>query len=245
MRLRFFSILFAVSVWTLALMPPVWASDAIVLNTGVRDPFTTSANDGFVDRLVAEAFRRAGRKANVIVYQNSAKSLENANRGIDDGVALRIKGLEKKFPNLIRVPEKVMDNDFVAYAMSKPIETPDWSALAGYRIAYVNGWQIFQNNLKDHKQATKTKSAQQMFDLLSANKVDLMLYERWQGLWRAKQLGLRFIAGEPPLAKMEMFFYLNKKHESLVPEIAKALADMKRDGSYEEIFVQTLGKLQE
>jgi len=245
MRLRFFAVLLAASVAVLVSLPYARASDTIVLNTGIRDPFTTSANDGFIDRLAEEAFRRAGRPVKVIVYQNSAKSLENANRGIDDGVALRIKGLEKKFPNLIRVPEKVMDNDFVAYALDKPIETPDWSSLDGYRIAYINGWQIFQNNLKRHKEAIKTKSAQQMFDLLSTGKVDLMLYERWQGLWRAKQLGLRFVAGEPPLAKREMFFYLNKKHENLVPKITKALADMKRDGTYEEIFAQTLGKLRE
>jgi len=222
----------------------VQAKDEIVLNTGIRDPFTTNTQNGFVDQIVKEAFRRAGLSAKVIVYQNSAKSLSNANVGIDDGVALRIKGLEKKFPNLIRVPELMMENDFIAYSTSDPIVTNDWAALAKSRIAHINGWQIFQNNLKGHQNTTRTKNAQQMFDLLSAKKVDLILYERWQGLWRAQQLGITLKASEPPLAKRQMFMYLNKKHMRLVKKVSGALKAMKKDGTYQEIFNQTLGKLQ-
>gem|GEM_PF-255276 len=219
------------------------AADKIVLNTGIRDPFTTMAEDGFVDQIVKEAFRRAGLEVTIIVYQNSAKSLENANRGIDDGAALRIMGLEKKFPNLIRVPEKMMDNDFLAYSLREQEGLADWASLKQKRIAYIGGWQIFQNNLQDHPATVKTKNAQQMFDLLSAGEVDLILYERWQGLWRAKQLGLRPISAEPPLAKREMFMYLNEKHRPLVTKVSNALASMKKDGTYARIFNDTLGKL--
>lgn len=221
----------------------VLAADKIILNTGIRDPFTTMAEDGFVDQIVKEAFRRVGLDAVIIVYQNSAKSLENANRGIDDGAALRIKGLERKFPNLIRVPEKMMDNDFLAYSLREKEGLADWASLKQKRIAYISGWQIFQNNLKDHPATVRTKNAQQMFDLLAAGEVDLILYERWQGLWRAQQLGLRAMSAEPPLAKREMFMYLNEKHRPLVSKVSNALASMKKDGTYERIFNDTLGKL--
>lgn len=222
---------------------PAYAMETITLNTGIRDPFTTKDKDGFVDRVIKEVFHRIGVEADVIVYQNSAKSLENANVGIDDGVALRIEGLEKKFPNLMRVPEKLMDNDFVAYSTKVPYATDNWASMDGFKIAHVNGWQIFQNNLAGHKATSKTKNAQQMFDLLTANEVDFILYERWQGLWRAQQLGVPIQASEPPLASMKMFMYLHKKHAHLVEGAAAALADMKKDGTYGKIFNQTLGRL--
>jgi len=38
------------------------------------------------------------------------------------------------------------------------------------------------------------------------------------------------------LATKEMFIYLNKKHELLVPRLAKALGAMKQDGSYQKMF---------
>lgn len=222
---------------------PAYAKEKILLNTGIRDPFTTSSQTGFIDLIVQETFRRIDIDAEVIVYQNSAKSLSNANNGIDDGAALRIKGLEKKFPNLIRIPEKLMDNDFVAYSKDNPIVTDSWTDMGEASIAYIKGWQIFQNNLADHKSTILTKTSQQMFDLLTSGEVDFMLYERWQGLWRAQQLGITIQVSEPPLAKREMFMYLNNKHSDLVDKAAAALSEMKKDGTYQKIFDKTLGLL--
>lgn len=225
----------------LAVVAPAYAGSKIVLNTGIRDPFTTQNKQGFIDQLIREVFRRIDVEAEVIVYQTASKSLNNANQGIDDGAALRVKGLEQKFPNLVRVPEKLMDNDFVAYSINLDVTTDDWSSLDDYRIAYINGWQIFQNNLDNHKKTTKTKNAQQLMDLLTSGDVDLVLYERWQGLWRAKQLGISLSSHEPPLAVREMFMYLNNKHQDLVDPAAAALSDMKKDGTYQKIFDSTLG----
>lgn len=222
----------------------IYAAEKLVLNTGIRDPFTTNARDGFIDLIVEETFRRIGVDAEVIVYQNAAKSLQNSNNGIDDGAALRIKGLENKFPNLIRVPEKLMDNDFVAYSTDQSLTTDDWATLDEFNIAHIKGWQIFQNNLTGHKSTTRTKTAQQMFDLLSNGEVDFMLYERWQGLWRAQQLEIKIRAHSPPLAKREMFMYLNKKHSGLIDKAATALSEMKNDGTYKAIFDKTLGQLE-
>ena len=222
---------------------PGYTMDKIVLNTGIRDPFTTSNQTGFIDLIVQEAFRRIGIDAKVIVYQNSAKSLVNANIGIDDGAARRIQGLEKKFPNLVRVPEKLMDNDFVVYSINKIIVSDNWDTMDEARIAYIKGWQIFQNNLRDHKSTIQTKNAQQMFDLMTAGEVDFILYERWQGLWRARQMEITIQASEPPLAKQEMFMYLNKKHAGLIAKAAASLSEMKSDGTYQNIFDKTLGHL--
>lgn len=237
-------LLFLLSVLTaIAGFTQAYAMENIVLNTGIRDPFTTSSQTGFIDLIVQETFRRIDINAKVIVYQNSAKSLSNANNGIDDGAALRIKGLEKKYPNLIRVPEKLMDNDFVAYSTANPISTSSWAVMDEAKIAYIKGWQIFQNNLADHKSTTLTKTSQQMFDLLTSGKVDFMLYERWQGLWRAQQLGITIQVSEPPLAKREMFMYLHNKHSDLIEKAALALSEMKKDGTYQKIFDQSLGQL--
>lgn len=221
----------------------VRAAEKLVLNTGIRDPFTTEDHAGFVDLLLKEAFLRFGLDAEVIVYQASARSLSNANQGIDDGAALRIKGLEKKFPNLIRVPEKLMDNDFVAYSVDHDLTTDDWSVMEPYNIAYILGWQIFENNLADHKFTTRVKDVRQMFALLVSDRADFILYERWQGLWWARDLGITVYAHEPPLAKREMFMYLHKKHAHLVDQVAAALREMKADGKYKEIFDKTLTPL--
>ncbi|MBI4989994.1 MAG: transporter substrate-binding domain-containing protein [Rhodocyclales bacterium] len=227
----------------LALPAQAPAGDTLVLNTGVRAPYTQPDRSGFLDRLVAEVFRRIGVKAEVHVYEASERAMQNANSGIDDGIAMRIKGLEAQYPNLIRVPEKVIDNDFVAYSRKHDFPTRDWNALAPYHVAHIIGWKVFENRLGERKDVTRVRDAEQLFELLRQDRSDVVLYERWQGLWWARETGLEARVLEPPLASQEMFIYLNRKHAGLVEPAASALSSMKKDGTYKRIFNDTLTPL--
>lgn len=219
------------------------AGEALVLNTGVRAPYTQPDRSGFLDRLVAELFRRVGLQAEVQVYEASERAMQNADAGIDDGMAMRIKGLEKQYPNLIRVPEKVIDNDFVAYSRKHRFEVRGWDALAPYQVAHIIGWKVFENNLGGRRDVTLVRNAEQLFGLLRQDRTDVILYERWQGLWWARELALDARLLEPPLASTEMFIYLHRKHAPLAGKLAAALAAMKQDGSYRRIFDETLAPL--
>ncbi len=219
------------------------AAETLVISTGNGQPFTTPQRDGFFDQLLAEAFRRAGSQAEMRVHESSERALINANTGIDDGVAARIKGLEAQYPNFVRVTEKMFDNDFVAYSLRFEFATPDWQSLAPYHVAYLIGWKVFENNLAGKREATQVKDAVQLFNLLQQDRTDVVLYERWQGLWRARAQGLPVRMMEPPLARQEMYCYLNRKHAELAPKVAAALVEMKRDGTYKRIFDATLTPL--
>jgi polar amino acid transport system substrate-binding protein len=225
--------------------PPAQAAPggALVLNTGVRAPYTQPDRSGFLDRLVAELFRRVGLQAEVQVYEASERAMQNADAGIDDGMAMRIKGLEKQYPNLVRVPEKVIDNDFVAYSRKHRFEVRGWDALAPYQVAHIIGWKVFENNLGGRRDVTLVRNAEQLFELLRQDRTDVILYERWQGLWWARELALDARLLEPPLASTEMFIYLHRKHAPLAGKLAAALAAMKQDGSYRRIFDDTLAPL--
>lgn len=219
------------------------AQDELVLNTGVRQPYTTPDGRGFLDQLMAEVFRRIGIKARIQVYDASERALINANNGIEDGTALRIKGLEAQYPNFVRVTEKVIDNDFVAYSLTKSFATTDWNSLAPYQVTYILGWKIFEKNVPASVGVTSVRDADQLFSLLRLDRADVALYERWQGLWKAREEKMKVRVMEPPLASVEMFIYLHKKHAQLVPRVEQSLAGMKRDGSYQRIYNATLKPL--
>lgn len=237
------SAFFVLACLLLALSVRAEAGGTLVLNTGVRMPYTQPDRSGFLDRLMAELFQRVGLKAEVQVYEASERAMQNANAGIDDGMAMRIKGLEAQYPNLIRVPEKVIDNDFVAYSRKHAFPTRNWETLAPYHVAHIIGWKVFENNLGGRKNVTLVRNAEQLFDLLRQERTDVILYERWQGLWWARQMALEAKLLEPPLASQEMFIYLNSKHAALVEPVASALAAMKKDGSYKRIYDATLTPL--
>ncbi|MBU1364954.1 MAG: transporter substrate-binding domain-containing protein [Gammaproteobacteria bacterium] len=220
------------------------AADKIVLNVGVLAPYTTPDRQGFLDRIVVALFREVGLDAEVQVFPTATeRSMLNANSGIDDGLAMRIEGLEKQYPNLIRVPEPLIVNDFVAYSNHQRFTTDSWDSLEPYVVSYIIGWKVFEKNVRKAREVTLVRDADQLFGLLGSGRADVVLYERWQGLERLRGLGIKAQVMEPPLVRANMFIYLNKKHAALVPQVSQALLKLKKNGSYQHIVDATLTPL--
>lgn len=229
-----------VSFLLLAVALPVGA-EPLRINSGVGAPYFQADRKGFLDLLIPEIFRRIGVEAVATQYiAASERAMMFANSGFDDGVAMRIRGLEKTYPNLIRVDEKVLDNDFVAYA-SRPLQlAASFQGLRGYEVGHIHGWKIFEAGVPAEVAVTKAKDAEQLFLLLENDRVELILFERWQGNQFIKEHGKRAYMLRPPLASTEMFMYLHKKHAHLVGPAARSLRAMKTDGSYQSIAMQSL-----
>lgn len=217
--------------------------EVYVLNTSTGAPYANAERTGFLDLVVAEAFRRVGLKGEVAMYEASKRALMNANDDVDQGVAMRVEGLEKTYPNMVRVPEVVIGNDFVAYSKGLDLATTGWDALKPYAVTYIHGWVIFDTNMPQGQAVTTVKEPEQMFTLLDKGRADLALYERWQGLQRARDTGVQVRVHEPPLASVSMYMYVHKNHTALADRLAQALKDMKADGTYQDIFDRTLTPL--
>jgi len=215
----------------------------LVLNNPTAPPFTTPRHDGLLDIVVGEAFQRAGLKLKLVKLP-AERGLINANAGIDDGDLSRIAGIEKVYPNLIRVPEKIFDMDFVAFARNGLIKKASWKNLQPYSVVFIKGWKIFEQKLLPKTEITTAEGPEQIMDMLALGRVQFSLYSRWMGLAIAKRMGIKDIrVVEPPLAERAMFIYLNKRYAAYVPALAKALRDIKREGMYTRVCRETFSAI--
>jgi len=228
----------------LGALAPAQAADKLVLTSGVLAPYTTPDRKGFLDQLISAVFHEAGVEAELLIYPTATeRGMLNANEGVDDGLAMRIAGLEKQYPNLIRVPEEVAVNDFVAISTQHRFPTPNWDSLSPYVVTYIIGWKVFEANVPKGKELTRVRDAEQLFTLLDRGRADVALYERWQGLAQTRAMGIKVQVMEPPLVHTRMYIYLHKKHAALVPRVAAALVKLKQNGTYQRIFDATLKPL--
>lgn len=227
----------------LALSGPARADDVLRFSTGMLAPWTNGDGTGFHQRLVRDLAGKIGRSAELDVIPAASRAIKLADDGIIDGLAGRVAGLEKEYPNLIAVPERMFVNDFVACAPPGGRLAADWSALAPFSVAYVIGWQVFEHNLPTVRELTTTKDSAQLLALLKAGRVELILHERWQILSLARAAGIPLVCADPPLARVPMFIYLHRRHAELAPAIADNLRRMKTDGSYDAIARQVFGGL--
>lgn len=212
----------------------------VVLCTIDAPPVTTVAHDGALDDILREAFRRAGCKLRMVVAP-SERGLVNANSGTVDGVANRIAGLEKGYPNLIRVAEPNMAYEFMAFAR-RPLAVKGWDDLRPLRVGLITGWKILEENTRA-AEVIMADGPRQLFELLMADRVDVVLYERQLGQHHVAVHGLKGVhALESPLARRDMHVYLNARHAELAPRLAAALRGMKADGSHAAIIARKSGR---
>ena len=213
----------------------ICADSVLVFNITSQQPLNTENHDGFMDEVTREALRRIDYKLSINRLP-AERGLRNANNGLIDGEMSRIKGLEKIYPNLVRVPEKIMDWGFYDFTKKKIDLKQGWASLNNKNVSFINGWKILEKNIPKSAAITKTRNSEQLFSLLKKDRSDYIVYERWGGNYMVKKFGIKNVSMiRPALAEKEMFIYLHKKHKALVPRLAQALVSMKNDGSYDRL----------
>ncbi len=170
----------------------------------------------------------------------SSRSLVNADRGITDGEIARIKGINKQYKNLIRVPIAIMTSGVYALSLSKfPIK--NWKDVSKYNVAYRRGIQVIKNELNKHQiQSGVVSKDTELIHFLLRQRTDIVLQDKGLAISSMAQLqsegintsGIQFI--EPPLFEVKLYHYLNKKHQHLLAAISQALNNMKKSGELEK-----------
>lgn len=242
-RLGRWGIVLLVAMGMVASTLPALAQSPLSLVVSNANPILfNTGNTGILDQLVMETFRQAEIPI-TITRLPSERAILNTDAGIDDGDLLRIAGLEKKYPNLIQLGEKWMDMEFSAFTLDPSIRISAWEDLRPHTIGIIRGWKVFENATERVPHRSMTANADGLFTLLVKGRVDLILYDRLQGMIAFKNRGLTNIreAG-PPLTVEPLFLYLNKRHAALIPRIEAVLRTMKRDGSYARLYDEAIAK---
>lgn len=235
---------FIISVFVLC-FASVNASELMRFSSGIRAPLSNAHHTGFNDRITTEAFRRAGYRIEILKLP-AARALEDLNNGFTDGDLLRVEEICRAYPNIIIVPEKIMDFDFVAISSEDMEFSPNgWGSLLPYELGIVSGWKILERKVKSNESVTKVEDTEQLIRILVNDRIDIAISERWQVKNVIKNYGenKKITVHETPIKRNSMYIVLNIKHKLLVPKIALAIKSMKKDGTFDEIYNETLGKL--
>ena len=212
------------------------ADQVLRLNVTSKPPLHTADQKGFLDEVAQEIFKTIGYRLETVQLP-AARGLTNANAGLEDGELVRVKGVDKLYSNLIRVPEKLIDMEFVVFS-AQPIDLHQgWKSLDNKSVAFINGWNILEKNVPKTAEITRVKDPKKLFTLLKNKRTDYVIYVQYSGYYFINLMNIKNVElRSPPLARRELYMYLHKKHKSLIPRLATALADMKQDGRYQILF---------
>ena len=176
----------------------------------------------------------------VYIEEETSRGLISANEGRASAALYRVKSAAQQYPNLLPLdqPHYVVQ----IHAFSKQgIAITEWRHLADYKIAYLSGFVAAERQTRGY-QRLETKSLAQAFQLLQANRVDLLVASRDSGLEYMQKNSIRDIQMyEHPLAKVPLFHFIHKRHQSLLPALNLNLQQQLENGQIQRTIEQILG----
>ncbi len=173
------------------------------------------------------------------------RALLTSNRGKVDGEVNRVKGIERSYSNLIRVPVEINMLEGVVFTKDISFSVEGWGSLKPYKIGIRIGTKFAERSTKGMNVDMVTQNVQ-LFRKLNRGRYDIIVTSRLDGLYLLKKLQLKGIhVLEPPLVTLKLYHYLHKKHTSIIPDITKVLQEMEASGRIQEIRKQEIKKLLE
>lgn len=172
-----------------------------------------------------------------IVFTPAERSLRLANRGIVDGEIFRKRGIDDIYTNLIRLPVPINTIEIVAFVKNKNLKITNWGDLRPYRVGIRRGIKVLESATAGMTVVSVSR-VEQLLKMLEKDRLDVVVV--------SKVLANKSFESSPPnniymlntpLAKVELYHYIHKKHIKLVPAISKVLKDMEQEG-----FINNLSK---
>ena len=185
-----------------------------------------------------EAFRRLGYGFKLI-GQPGERAMIDANQGIVDGEAGRIKNIDRqRYANLIRVPQPIVTMQDGAYAIDDSIKIDGWESLVGkpYKVGLLKGIKSVEQQLPlyvDNNQIVTLSGVEQCIKMLKAKRIDIFIvgtqiedtvYMKNGAYKEVKRVGI--------VETKVLYPWLHKRHQSLVQPLADTLKAMKSQGRF-------------
>jgi len=205
------------------------------LSNATLPPVTTPKGDGFLDRIAHELFDRAGLQVQLLKLP-SARGLALANAGSLDGELARINIRTDRYNKLQKLPDPLIDVVFAGLYHRAGIKVTTLDDFRHFRVGYIRGWVIAENLFAGDANANATSSANQLLDMLEADRIDIAFMTVAPGRYLANSRGMENLRVTDFSIRKDLFLYLNKKHAGKLQSLSRALASMKEDGTHAAIM---------
>ncbi|MET0101333.1 MAG: transporter substrate-binding domain-containing protein [Sedimenticola sp.] len=186
--------------------------------------------------VVEEAYRRIGLNVEFVHFSGN-RSIVEANAGKTDGEVSRLRFVLKKFTNLRIVPAPLFSSELVAITNDPRIEISNWKSLSPYKIVAPESFRLVWNRLKSHNDAHKVSNTLEALERLLNNQAKVAVVNRYE----ADRLMVIFQFSNPMikttlLESHPIYHFVHKKNERLIPDLTRALEEMKNDGTLKKIW---------
>jgi polar amino acid transport system substrate-binding protein len=134
------------------------------------------------------------------------------------------------------VPEYLALEALTAFSTNPGLKINGWDSLLPYHVAWVDGREICKDRLGHATKITLEHNEVALLRFLAENRAQVGVLGLRKGRTLLQRLNITNVHPlSPPLEIAQLYLYLHKKHEALVPRVTAMLRTLKKDGTYEAI----------
>ncbi|BAJ01290.1 substrate-binding periplasmic protein [Shewanella violacea] len=187
--------------------------------------------------IIPEIYNKLGIKI-TIAPMPGKRAQQMANSGAIDGEIMRIYSYGDETLNTIRIPTPYYYLETMAFIrQGSNVVIHSSEDLKKYRLAKVRGVKHTNKITLNMINVHDVDSTEQMMQFLNSGHVDVALTNTLDGVKIIEKLGLSNIRPiDKPLAVLDLYHYIHKKHEHLVPKVNVIIIQMKLNGEMRNLI---------
>jgi hypothetical protein len=174
------------------------------------------------------------------------RAQKEAVTGMKDGEIMRIWSYGESNPTMIRVPTAYYFLETMAFIKKgRAINLSGKEDLKRYRLVKVRGVMHTDAITNGMPMVHTINGTAQMMRFLEKDRADVALTNTMDGILSLRALGYadKVVSIEKPLAVLELYHYVHKKHKALVPKIDSIIKEMKQSGELSRLVKEAEAKV--
>lgn len=188
-------------------------------------------------KILREAYSNLGMEIEFKEYP-ILRSIHYAHTGSVDGEVFKVGGVDKKYPNLIKIPVPLDILELMVLTRKDSPLHATWPSLRSAGIGYFRGIFFIERQIETHNitNAKALETNEQLIKMVNFGRLEAGLIARITGVMLLqKNPANNVMLHKHPIATTPVYHYLNKKHADLVPRLTEILHRMKENGRMKEI----------
>ncbi|CTQ51597.1 hypothetical protein LP7551_00109 [Roseibium album] len=175
------------------------------------------------EQIISRAYAELGISIET-VKANPRRALLDAAGGKTDGDLVRVHKVGSLHESLIRVEVPVIVARIYAFSNKPELRGRPFGELKHLRIGHVAGAKFAQDLAVDFLDVWTADSAEQLFEMLQRDRLDLVIVGERTGprIIRERKLS-GIIRLQPALREIPFYHYLHEKHADLAPKVEEVL----------------------
>lgn len=173
------------------------------------------------ETLIIQAYQELNIQVEIIRMPAKRALAESSKNTWVDAELARVAEAEVYLPNFIRIATPLMTAGVNSYSLKNDIDISDWQSLKNYHVVTLRGLigitsKLKQTNIVFHE----TSTVEQAIKMLKMDRMDILVLPELL----LNEDNLAHLASAGPLqkktiAQFEVFHFIHKRHENLVPQL--------------------------